>query len=132
MSPDGRWLAYVSDESQRPEVYVRPFPETGSARWQVSTGGGLEPVWSRNGRELYYRTGEGDLIAAAIAPRAPFRVESHKTLFRNRRFHSEVFHQTYAQAPDGRFLFVEGKCESSAALVRVENWLDELRRRAGR
>ena len=132
VSPDGRWLAYVSDESQRPEVYVRPFPETGSARWQVSTDGGLEPVWSRNGRELYYRTGEGDLIAAAIAPRAPFQVESHRTLFRNQRLHSEVFHQTYAQAPDGRFLFVEGKFESSAALVRVENWLDELRRRTGR
>src|SRR5258706_2718859 len=54
-SPDGRWLAYMSLESGGPEVYVRPFPGPGG-KWQVSTGGGVMPVWSRNGRELFYRT----------------------------------------------------------------------------
>ncbi len=132
VSPDGRWIAYVSDESQRPEVYVRPFPETSGARWQVSTAGGLEPVWSRNSRELYFRNGGGDLVAASIAAGQGFQVESQKILFRALQLHSEVFHQTYAVAPDGRFLFVEGKFESSAALVRVENWLAELQRRMAR
>jgi len=129
VSQDGRWIAYVSDESQRPEVYVRPFPETAGARWQVSSAGGLEPVWARNGRELYYRSSAGDLITAMITAGPAFQVESQRTLFRAQRLHSEVFHQTYAVAPDGRFLFVEGKFESSAALVRVENWLAELQRR---
>jgi len=130
VSPNGRWIAYVSDESKRPEVNVRPFPETGTARWQVSTAGGLEPVWAPNGRELYYRNGAEQLVAASISDRPVFRVESQKSLFSVARLYSEGFHQTYAVAPNGRFLFVEGKFESSAALVRVDNWLEELKRPA--
>jgi hypothetical protein len=56
LSADGRWLAYLSDESGRPEVYVQAFPRPGG-KWQVSTDGGGEPVWARNGRELFYRNG---------------------------------------------------------------------------
>ena len=55
VSPDGRWLAYESDESGQLEVYVRPFPRFDAGRWQVSTGGGKQPVWAHNGRELFYR-----------------------------------------------------------------------------
>ncbi len=59
-SPDGRWMAYVSDESGRPEIYVQPYPGPGG-KWQVSTEtGGQEPVWNRNGRELFYRSGSRD------------------------------------------------------------------------
>ena len=54
VSPDGRWIAYASEESGVPEIYVRPFPDAESARWQVSAAGGSDPVWSRNGRELFY------------------------------------------------------------------------------
>ena len=55
LSPDGRWLAYASNESGRYEVYVRPFPDANAGRWQVSRNGGNEPVWAHNGRELFYR-----------------------------------------------------------------------------
>ena len=55
-SPDGHWLAYVSNESGRPEVYVQPFPGPGG-KWQISTEGGTEPAWNRNGKELFYRSG---------------------------------------------------------------------------
>ena len=65
LSPDGRWLAYASDESGQPEVYVQPFPSM-QGRTQVSAGGGLEPVWSRNGRELYYR-GKGKIMAVGVS-----------------------------------------------------------------
>ena len=54
-SPDGRWLAYISDESGRFEIYVQPYPGPGG-KWQISTEGGTEPVWNPNGRELFYRS----------------------------------------------------------------------------
>jgi serine/threonine-protein kinase len=61
-SPDGRWLAYQSNESGSFEVYVRPFPGPGG-KWQVSTGGGVYPKWSRNGKELFYRTVDSKIMA---------------------------------------------------------------------
>ena len=54
VSPDGRWLAYESNESGQFEVFVRPFPDVNKGRWQVSTGGGTQPLWARNGQELFY------------------------------------------------------------------------------
>src|SRR5262249_2356541 len=57
VSPDGRWLAYESDESGRDEIYVRPFPDVDAGRWPISADGGTRPVWARNGRELFYTTG---------------------------------------------------------------------------
>ena len=55
-SPDGRWIAYRSNESGTDEIYVRPFPAGRGGKWQISTGGGLYPIWSNNGRELFYET----------------------------------------------------------------------------
>ena len=72
LSPDERWLAYSSDESGAAEIYVRPFPETSSAKWQVSTAGGSQPVWSRSGRQLYYINGKNEMVAAEIRPGATF------------------------------------------------------------
>jgi Tol biopolymer transport system component len=66
-SPDGHWLAYESDESGRPEVYVQPYPGLGG-KWQVSTDGGLEPVWNRDGRELFYRSAN-KVMAVDVATR---------------------------------------------------------------
>ena len=62
-SPDGRWLAYLSDESGRLEVYVQPYPGPGG-KWQISTEGGAEPVWARDGQELFYRSINGDRMMA--------------------------------------------------------------------
>ena len=63
-SPDGRWLVYTSNESGRTEVYVQPYPGPGG-KWQISTEGGTEPVWNRNGRELFYRTGDKMMAVGA-------------------------------------------------------------------
>jgi serine/threonine-protein kinase len=81
LSPDGRWLAYGSDETGRTEVYVRPFPNAGSAKYVISRGGGSEPQWSPAGGELFYRDGAGNLVAVAIAPGAEFRAASSQVLF---------------------------------------------------
>ncbi|HET9039475.1 MAG TPA: protein kinase, partial [Gemmatimonadales bacterium] len=66
VSPDGRWLAYVSNESGKDEVYVRPFPDVASAKWQASVSGGTVPVWARNGRELFYLNGKGEMTSLPI------------------------------------------------------------------
>lgn len=68
LSADGTWLAYQSDESGRNEVYVRPFPGVDSGRWQVSSGGGTQPLWSFNGRELFYVDPAGQIVAVPIQP----------------------------------------------------------------
>ena len=69
VSPDGRWLAYVSDESGQPEVYVRPFPDVATARWQVSASGGTLPVWAHNGRELFYVNGRQEMTSIPLTSR---------------------------------------------------------------
>ena len=67
ISPDGRWLAYESNESGQYQIYVRPFPRVESGRWQVSTAGGTRPLWARNGRELFYlEEGTGKLMAVPV------------------------------------------------------------------
>ena len=68
VSPDGRWLAYESNESGRFEIYVRPFPDVNSGRWQVSTMGGTQPLWAHNGQELFYVAPDGTLMRAAVEP----------------------------------------------------------------
>ena len=65
-SPDGRWLAYWSDESGKPQVYVRPFPGPGG-KWQISTNGGNFPTWSPNGNELFYQEQDGKIMVTAYA-----------------------------------------------------------------
>ena len=74
LSPDGKWLAYVSNESGKPEVYVRPFPDVGSAKWQVSLSGGFTPVWAHNGRELFYPDGTRAMVAVTVQPGPTFTV----------------------------------------------------------
>ena len=80
ISPDGRWLAYCSDETGSAEIYVRAFPE-GSRAVRISTGGGTSPVWSRDGTELYFLSPDGALMAAPVIDRADFRVGTPERLF---------------------------------------------------
>ena len=74
LSPDGRWIAYVSDESGSSEVYVRAFPDVNSGKWQVSTDGGVMPMWADSGRELYYLDDNMGLVAALVDTDSGFRV----------------------------------------------------------
>jgi Tol biopolymer transport system component len=127
-SPDGRWVAYISDESGRREVFVRPFPGPG-AKWQISTEGGSEPRWSRSGRELFYRNGDKMLIVD-VETKPTFRPGRPRTLFEGLYNGDSV--NSYDVAPDGnRFLMIKpDPAESGPTHVKVVlNWFEEVKRR---
>jgi len=130
VSPNGSWLAYVSDQSGRPEVYVRPLAQEGDAV-QVSVTGGDEPVWSRDGRKLFYRgTSEGDIdmVVADVQTTPTFRVSGRKKLFSVGEFVPTNPHASYDVSPDGKtFLMVR---RSAAGRLMVIQNLPELVRRA--
>jgi hypothetical protein len=116
LSPDGRWLAYVGFETGREEVYVRPFPNTGDARWQVSTAGGISPVWANSGRELFFVDAAGRLIAAPIAPGPAFQAGAPTTLFSLDNVVLPPYHQAFSIGPDdGSFYFLEDPTTADAA-----------------
>ena len=133
LSPDGRWLAYSSTESGNPEVYVRPFPETGSAKWQVSTAGGSQPRWAGSGRELFYINGKNEMVSATIRPGAAFSVQEQRVLFSTGAFTPGGGVHSYAVSPDDRrfVMLREGDAVQQSELVLAEHWLDELRARTG-
>jgi len=125
VSPDGRWLAYVSDESGRDEVYVRTFPTPG-APVQISAGDGREPRWAPSGREVFYRS-QQDMVAAAVSTSPSFRVERRSVLFDDKPYLSFHVGAAYDVHPDGRrFLMVRRGSESPQVVV-VLNWFDQLR-----
>ncbi|HXI20208.1 MAG TPA: hypothetical protein VNH46_03945, partial [Gemmatimonadales bacterium] len=133
LSPDGHWVAYVSNESDPPQVYVRPFPATASARWQVSRAGGSEPVWSHSGRELFYRDAAGNLVAATLAPGPSFRVVSERALFSARGYATDILDHAYVVSADDRsFLFIRIPPSAGPPLVVVLNWFEELEAKVGR
>ncbi len=127
-SPNGRWMAYESDESGQAEVYVTPFPGPGR-KWQVSTDGGLRPWWRRDGREIVYQE-EGGLVVAVEAREDTFLVASDTPLFEAPFFlhHDNTFQ--FAMMPNAqRFRLVRPvEEEDSAPLTLVVNWTAELER----
>jgi serine/threonine-protein kinase len=132
VSPDGRWLAYQSNESGEMAIYVRPFPEVEAGRWQVSTGGGSGPRWARSGKELFYLGNEGAVMRVGVAGETTFRADTPTQLFRGPYFRRAEF-RTYDVSPDGkRFLMIkEGNPDEVAAppsLILVQNWFEELKR----
>jgi serine/threonine-protein kinase len=131
-SRDGRWIAYVSNESGRPEVYVQPYPGPGG-KWQISTDGGTEPVWNRNGRELFYRSGN-KMMAVDVTTQLGFSVGKPRTLFEGQYAVSQFPNTSvgYDVSPDGqRFLMVKQDAQAiSATQINVVlNWFEELKRR---
>ena len=137
VSPDGRWLAYTSIESGENEVYVRPFPATTGARWQVSNGGGSQPRWSSDGRVLFYRDGNSGIVAAEVRAAPSFEITELRPLFNAGGFYDDAFHQSYAVLPGGRgFVFLRphqaGRTAVGETVVQAENWLDDVRARAAR
>ena len=134
-SPDGRWIAYASQESGSREIYVRPFPDSGG-KWQVSVGGGNEPQWNHNGRELFYRTGE-KMMAVEIDTRDGFVPGKPKILFEGHSVptpNPDWVRANYDVTPDGqRFLMVAPADPGRTASNRIEvvlNWTEELKRLA--
>jgi tRNA A-37 threonylcarbamoyl transferase component Bud32 len=115
LSPDGRWLAYQSEEADRMEVYVRPYPGPG-ARVSVSLRGGTEPAWSRDSRELYYRAGDS-LMAATVSLLPTFAVTGRRALFSG-TFLRAASSREYDPAPDGQhFVMVSGGSAKSTLIV---------------
>jgi Tol biopolymer transport system component len=128
-SPDGHWLAYVSEESGTADVYVRPFPNVDSARIAISVGGGLEPVWSRQGTELFFRGPRGEMYAVPVTTGRQFTHAAPKELFTIPGLVQDQYHRSYDVTPDGkRFLMTQSGGGNAAELNVIFNWRAELER----
>jgi Tol biopolymer transport system component len=132
-SPDGHWMVYaVKDTGREEEVYVQPYPGPGG-RWLISAGGGTEPVWSRDGKEIFYRTLDGSkMMSVAVQTRTVFSASAPKLLFHGSYARSPgTYFSNYDVSPDSqRFIMLEP--EKSAADTQVNvvlNWAEELKRR---
>ncbi|MCU1259437.1 MAG: serine/threonine protein kinase [Bryobacterales bacterium] len=121
-SPDGKWVAYQSNESGRYEIYVRPFPGPGG-QWQVSTGGGISPRWRADGKELYYLAPDAKLMAVAVAAKgATFAPGTPEALFPT-HITPGIFKQQYDVGRDGRFLInTELETASTEPIHLLLNW----------
>ena len=130
-SPDGRWLAYTSDESGRYEVYVQPYPGPGG-KWQISTEGGIEPVWDPNGRELFYRSSD-KMMAVDIATQPGFTAGKPKVLFEGPYVPTPATFPNYDVSLGGqRFLMVKPIDQAAAAPTQINvvlNWFEELKQK---
>jgi Tol biopolymer transport system component len=132
-SSDGRWIAYTSDESGRNEVYVQPYPGPGG-KWQVSKDGGTEPVWNRNGRELFYRSGN-KMMAVEITTQPNFALSNPRMLFEGLYALAPVPVSNYDVSPDGqRFLMLKPTEQEQAQAAPTQinvvmNWFEELKQK---
>jgi Tol biopolymer transport system component len=129
-SPDGRWLAYVSDESGRPEIYVQPYPGPGGKRL-ISTEGGTEPAWNRNGRELFYRSAN-KMMAVETTTQPTFTAGKPRVLFEGDFLATPApqLATNYDVSADGqRFLMVKPGEQVPGQINVVQNWLYDVRRR---
>ena len=134
ISPDGRWLAYESNDSGRFQVFVRPFPDVNEGKTQVSTVGGTEPRWARNSQELFYLAPDGALMSVPVERGPTWRAGVPIKLIDlpyTRR--SDISNsQTYDVSPDGkRFLMIKegsGPDQTPPTIEVVQNWTEELKR----
>jgi hypothetical protein len=137
-SPDARWLAYVSNESGRYEIYLRPFPEPGG-KWQISTAGGAQPRWRRDGRELFYVASDGQLMAVQVRVAPDSRaadVGAPVALFPTRLASGAAIavagalaRAQYAVAADGRFLMIiAGDAAVASPITIIQNWTAGLKK----
>jgi serine/threonine-protein kinase len=128
LSPDGRWVAYQSNESGSFQVYVRPFPGPG-ARTQVSVGGGVGPVWSRDGRRLYYNSVAQQILVASVTLGSSFTVTSREVLFSGNYLFTGGGHAQYDVSPDGKQILLLRSMGGTQDIVVVHDWKYELRAR---
>ena len=137
LSPDGRWMAYVSHESGNPEVYVQPYPGPGE-KTRISTAWGFDPLWTANGRELLYRAftmdGRQLVFSTAIRSLSPFRTDAPRLLFETKpgEYDATAPERSWDVSADGqRFLLVRPSASTDkpvTAIHVVMNWADELKR----
>ena len=137
-SPDGRWLAYQSNESGKDEVYLRAFPPPSSGqggKWQISNSGGTFPRWTRNGHELMYQSGDRIMAASYTVKGDTFVAEKPSVWIAKLGAEPSAGFQAWDLSPDGKRVAVLTPAESAEApkqdheVVFLENFFDELRRR---
>jgi Tol biopolymer transport system component len=130
-SPDGKWVAYASNETGNWEVYVTQFPAA-NGKWQVSNGGGSEPRWRRDGKELFFLSGEGKIMAMPVKAEASFETGSPVALFQTHMRQpisaQDVF--SYAVTGDGQKFLINTKVDepNTAPLSVILNWSSEMDR----
>ena len=128
VSPDGRFVAYVSGDGEDARIWVKPFPRAEGGRWLVTQDQANEPRWSPDGRELFYRT-PSYMVAARVQTDPSFAVLAVDTLFRTQRYYRHNLHPSYDVSSDGdRFLMIRRAAEDVSELVVVENFTEELKR----
>lgn len=134
LSPNGRWLAYRSNESGRQEIYVTPFPKIDDGKWQVSTNGGDDPVWSPDGRHLFF-TSSAQMWVAEVDTEPTFSRGTLTALFSLSGYTMSGLGRRYDLAPDGeRFLLLKaagtqpGGDVAFTGMIVVEHWFEELKR----
>ncbi len=130
ISPDGRWLAYESNETGEKAVFVRPFPDVTTARWRVSSAGGVSPAWARDSRSLFYRDGRATM-AVAVRGATPADWGTPENLFEGSYWFIDG-PRMFDVAPDGRFLMLKqggsAGVPTPSSLIVVQNWFEELKR----
>ena len=135
LSPDHRWLAYSSNENGPRQIFVRPFPNSSTAKWQISTNGGSEPLFAHSGRELFYKDGENQLVSVAMNAGTTFSSGEHQILFSVLgTAPGDAGHRMYDVAPDDkRFLMIRslGAADLLVPLIVVDNFFTELRKKVG-
>jgi hypothetical protein len=130
-SPDGRYLVYFSDETGRAEVFVRPYPGPGAKR-QITTEGGTEPIWSVDGKEIYYRSGNR-MMAVPVTTQPSLVVGRPIALFEGAFVRGAAGATEYDVTPGGRFLMMRAVAERDPRQLHVVlNWFDELNERLAR
>lgn len=127
ISPDGKWIAYGSDESGRQEVYVRHFPNVNEGKWTISTSGGRHPVWSPDGRELYYALGSALFAVSVEAKGNSFVAGAPEMLFSGP---FDLLTTDYTPSADGsRFIMIEADPNARPTQIQVVlNWAEEVKR----
>jgi len=131
IAPDGRYFAYVSNESGREEVYLQRFPDLGNKR-QISNAGGTQPIWSRDGRKIVYRSAT-DVMAVDVSSHPVLDVSAPETLVQDTFLNTPGGHTYYDVMPDGKLIMLEADDARAEAHVNVVvNWFQELEARVPR
>jgi Tol biopolymer transport system component len=128
-SPDGKFVTYAAFDRSNSDVFVSPFPEIDSAKWQVTPQGGVAPYWSADGKEIFYTNPKGDLMVAKVGMDGGFHVSSHERLFSTLEYVFDSGYQMYQPMPGGQRLLMMRREPFAGELVIVDNWLTELRER---
>ena len=134
---DGRWIAYTSDESGSYEVYVRPYPETAAGgKWQISSGGGQVPVWSREGKNLFFETPDNRIAVAGYTAQGKSFLASKPRVWSDKQIYAPTSDVNFDVSPDGKkiaamfFQPSPGDADGAVHAAFLVNFFAELRRKA--